>query len=115
MGYNTSFEGVINIAPPLTANEVEELNMFFDARHDDRNTPSIWCDLVAYESLIKWNGSEKTYALDEWIRYVINHFIGKDHTCNGKMIAHGEDYGDIWQIVVIDNEVSTRKGKIIFE
>lgn len=88
--------------------------------------PSLWCNFTADAdgTALEWTGSEKTQCGDEWIEYLINHFLKPDalasksgldyfkdftfdHVCNGQMLAQGEDIQDRWKIIVTDNEVTT--------
>jgi len=149
MGYTTDFEGQINIQPPLNPTEIKYLSAFFEMRHmhredgpyyvgggeegvfdQNQTDPSqpkygLWCDLEVAEdgTAIRWNGSEKSYAMDEWMEYIIEHFIGKDpiakkenshfgfldgHTVEGIMYAQGEDSDDTWQLHVSDGKVFKR-------
>jgi hypothetical protein len=40
--------------------------------------PSLWCDWVPTDDggAIEWNGAEKFHDADEWMLYLIDHFIG---------------------------------------
>lgn len=93
---------------------------------------------------IEWNGMEKFYDSADWMEYIIDHFLKPDarllkriqldtfgafgwdfderfkeftfdHVLNGTIYADGEDPGDLWQLVVIDNEVETRAANITYE
>ncbi|MGF1428652.1 hypothetical protein [Kitasatospora sp. LaBMicrA B282] len=85
--------------------------------------PSRWCNWEATDdgAAIEWNGAEKFYNSPEWMTYLIDHFLKPggaaqgqpgfehftfDHTINGVIDAEGEEPGDIWQLLVRDNEVS---------
>lgn len=84
--------------------------------------PGLWCQWTPTEdgTAIEWDGGEKFYASEEWMEYIIKHFIGsnpiaptkettlqflKPHTLNGVIEAQGEDDEDHWFLVVEDNEV----------
>lgn len=96
--------------------------------------PSLWCNFLPTEdgTAIRWNECEKTYEGYAWIKYLIDHFLKpkakthnmespsfKDftynHICNGELIAQGEDPTDHWKIVVKDNVVSVKKGRIVYD
>jgi len=72
--------------------------------------PGLWCQWVVTEDgkFIEWDGSGKFYESEEWMRYIINNFIGKDYSCNGIIEAQGEDRYDHWFLTVKNNKVSTR-------
>jgi len=89
-------------------------------------------------SIIEWDGGEKFYNATEWMGYIIDHFLRPgavaqtaaqgtpewdlyfqhftfDHILNGEIEAQGEDREDIWLLVVKDNEVSVRNGRIVYD
>jgi len=81
--------------------------------------PGLWCQWVPSDDgkAIEWDGGEKFYESVEWMRYIIDHFIGQNplakkeipflekHTLNGTIEAYGEDRDDRWDLVVKNNEV----------
>ncbi len=89
--------------------------------------PSLWCGWIPTPdgTAIEWDGTEKFYASEEWMQYLIDHFLkpgglaqGKpgfgsftfDHVLSGRIEAEGEERSDVWTLVVEDNRVSTRAG-----
>jgi hypothetical protein len=145
MGYTTEFKGQIKVEPPLSEEEAKFLEAFSKTRHmergrgpyyvdsayghgdnDDvadynqngRGQPGLWCHWVATEdrSALEWDGGEKFYDPEEWMRYLIDHFLKPghiaplpflgQHTLNGSILAQGEDIEDRWRLNVIDNIVS---------
>ena len=91
--------------------------------------PSLWCNFYTNikGTIIIWNGSEKTREGDQWIRYLIDHFLKPNaiasknddpqfknftfnHICNGTLVAQGEDMADRWIIEVVDNQVTKKFG-----
>ena len=109
MGYTTDFYGQFTITPPLDATTVEEINAFCAERHDNHPI-GIWCDLVASPTTLEWNGAEKTYSLDQWVKYVVNEFIApKGHRVDGFMEAQGEDPDDRWTLRVDNNVVAVQE------
>lgn len=87
--------------------------------------PSLWCDWepTADGTGIEWNQTEKFYDADVWMRYVIDHFLKAgglaqgqpgfedftfDHVVNGVIKAQGECPDDRWDLIVTDNQVTTR-------
>lgn len=150
MGYTTEFEGQIAIEPPLNAEELAYLNKFNDTRRMNRTKspyyvdgkgmagqdhetdivdynspagqPGLWCGWKPNDAgdAIEWDGGEKFYDSAEWMKYLIEHFIGLDpiarrvdasmsflqgHVCNGEITAQGEDSDDKWKLIVKDNKV----------
>ena len=108
MGYNTDYEGFINITPAISFVDAKAINDFAAERHEDEDdveTPSIWCDFkIDAEGELVWNGHQKTYCGAEWIEYIINNFL-LEYECNGTLRGQGEDVDDIFEIVVTNNKV----------
>lgn len=113
MGYSTEFEGHIVISPPASPELVKKINEFCDERHGTNVTPyagmpGFWCDLFVSEngSTLTWNGAEKTYELDKWIKLLISRFFEPNgHKLSGFLEAQGESYDDSYEIEVNDNDV----------
>jgi len=82
--------------------------------------PGLWCQWVPTDdgTAIRWDGSEKFYHSEEWMRYLIEHFVGSNplaqrqlpflqpHVLNGEIVAQGEHMDDRWKLVVEDNVVT---------
>lgn len=95
--------------------------------------PGLWCQWVVSEdgSEISWNGCEKFYDAEDWMAYIIEHFVGSNpvakqvdpsrfaflqgHTVEGDIFASGEESGDLWKIEVRDNVVTRVEGHVTFE
>lgn len=160
MGYTTDFDGEVTIDPPLSAEEVKYINQFAETRrmnrkngpyylgigdfgqdhesdiidynHPPEGQPGLWCQWVVSEdgTTLEWDGGEKFYDATEWMRYLIDHFLGHDpqaardnihfgflqgHTLNGIIYAQGEESGDVWKIVVDGNEVMEIRGRTVYD
>lgn len=91
--------------------------------------PSLWCQWVPTDdgTAIEWDGGEKFYEADHWMKYIIDHFLKPNalaksklaflqanHVCNGTINAQGEDNDDRWRLIVINNLVSTQSGEFTF-
>jgi hypothetical protein len=80
--------------------------------------PGLWCKWEPNEdgTAIEWNGHEKFYEWEAWLRYLVEHFLRPwGYTLNGEVEWEGEDQGDVGKIVVTDNNVTVKKGRIIYE
>jgi len=103
-----------------------------DIRNYDKppeGQPGLWCQWESNENgtAIEWNGAEKFYDADEWMEYIMIHFIGQNpkakdvlpflqgHACNGEILATGESGDDNWKIRVIDGRVSKILGRIVYD
>lgn len=91
--------------------------------------PGLWCQWVPNEdgTALEWDQGEKFYNSYDWMTYLIDHFLKPDclakselsflqanHTLNGEIEAVGEEQGDFWKLVVVDNVVSTQIGNIVY-
>ena len=79
--------------------------------------PGLWLQWVLNEdgTQLKWDGNEKFYGYVEWLKYLINHFFEPwGIKLNGEVEWTGEDRNDIGKIVVSNNVVEVKEGKIIY-
>lgn len=152
MGYTTTFDGQIEIVPPLNEQERDFLTKFAETRRMARGNgpyyvdgggsfgqaheedvinhnkppegqPGLWCQWrpIADGSALEWDGGEKFYNAPEWMKYIIDHFMGDDpiakkelpflqsHTLGGIIEAQGEDPDDKWRLIVRGNKVYKQK------
>lgn len=149
MGYDTEFRGYVTIDPPLNTDERSYMKDFCESRrvrrldgkpyvitrnHDDvesqngppEGQPGLWCDWRVSDDgmIIEWSGMEKFYNADQWMRYLIDHFLSPgayaqqdtdqdlrlgnftfNHIVNGVIYAQGEDPDDKWMLSVENNAV----------
>jgi len=80
--------------------------------------PSLWCQWVPTDDNkgIEWDGGEKFYSYVEWLNYIIANFLKSwGYTLNGEVTWEGEDRDDLGKIVVTDNEVTTKEGKVVYD
>ncbi|UGQ13596.1 hypothetical protein LO772_08325 [Yinghuangia sp. ASG 101] len=103
----------------------------------DPELPNLWCDFRPTQdgTAIVWDGTEKTYSAEEWIRHLVDTFLrpgarlaaelaapvpGRaypphlraftfDHTVTGTLHARGARLGDTWRIDVADNHVTATR------
>lgn len=91
--------------------------------------PGLWCQWVPNDNgtEIEWDGGEKFYNSPEWMQYIIDHFLAPgakakselpflqaNHVLNGEIEAQGEESDDRWLLVVKDNKVTTKAGRIVY-
>lgn len=97
--------------------------------------PGLWCQWIPINddgTDIGWDGGEKFYNAEEWMRYLIEHFLAEpahargseqderfarftfDHVLNGVVEAQGEDPADLWRLIVRDNAVSRVDAMVTF-
>jgi len=96
-----------------------------------RGQPGLWCKWVPTDddASIEWDGGEKFYYAEDWMQYLIDHFLKPgayasrsgdlqfeaftfDHIVNGHIDAAGEETDDRWRLIVRDNVV-TRANAVI--
>ena len=91
--------------------------------------PELWCDWIPTDdgTTLKWSGVEKSYEMEKWLNYLIEHFIGHNplaatefpflagHSLNGEIEAFGERHKDLWKIVVENSYVTILQGNIVYE
>ena len=115
MGYNTKFEGVMTLTPPLTLAQKREINEFCEARHGGnlevyQGFPGFWCNWKADGQFLHWSGTEKSYDMDMWLQQLINRFFKPwDVKVSGKMLAQGEEHSDRWTMEVGEGQMVTVK------
>lgn len=106
MGYSTEFKGEFKFSRELLSSELMEIKKFFG--EDCREHPE-WKrvgDYFYYINLkfnddfsgIRWDGSEKTGDLTDYINLIIDNVDIKDFLLTGKMLAQGEDIDDRYEI-----------------
>jgi hypothetical protein len=90
--------------------------------------PGLWCRWVPTEdgAAIQWDGGEKFYNAEDWMQYLIDHFVGsapsakamlpflQGHTLNGEIDACGDDPDDRWKLIVEDNRVLVAAGYVAY-
>lgn len=89
-----------------------------DYNRPPRTQPSLWLQWVPTEDgwYLEWDGSEKFYNYVEWLEYLIDRVLGpKGYILNGELEWEGEESGDLGKIIVTDNVVEVRRGKVIYE
>ncbi len=133
MGYNTDWNGVLNLSRELTPSEQQEWETIQNGRHDSqysygderREFPSIWCGFEVSGDCFTWDCGEKTYEGVGWIKFFIDKL--KEWSKNesiyawGEMQWDGEESDDIGRVVVEFNtitgkqSVKVQQGSIIYD
>jgi hypothetical protein len=122
MGYNTDFSGKLYFKHPLTQGEEAKLQTFMgeDCREHPEwgRTDLTWIDLKISDEFdgLEWDGSEKTYDLEEKINLILAQMkeTFPDFGLTGNLLAQGEDLHDRW-ILKIVNGVAVREDVGYFE
>ena len=117
MGYTTKFEGSFKLNRELTLKEYKEfmkLGGYDESEYKNYSKvyPSSYNQWVLNTDAdaIVWNGAEKFYEYVEWLQWLIdNFFCIKALFISGTVLWQGEEVGDVGEITVKNNIVSTRK------
>jgi len=114
-----------------------------DYNSPPKGQPGLWCQWVPADfdcdddgnpisaNAIEWDGNEKFYCAEEWLQYIIDHFIGKNplaklnqpeefdflqgHEVNGDIYAQGEESDDQWMMEVRDGVVKVKQGTVTYD
>jgi len=79
--------------------------------------PGLWCQWVPTDdgSELVWNGGEKFYNYVEWLQYLIDKILApRGYTLNGECQWFGEERDDVGVIIVKNNIVTTKVGKLTY-
>jgi hypothetical protein len=82
------------------------------------NQPGLWCQWVPTEDGdgLEWDGGEKFYNYIEWMEYIIEKLLKPwGYTVNGEIEWFGEDYDDRGIIVVENNDVDSKIGRVVYD
>lgn len=89
-----------------------------DSNLPPKTQPGLWCqwELQDDNQTIAWNNGEKFYYYVEWIEYLIESILKpRGYIVSGKVKWFGEDRDDNGIIIINNNDVSTKKGKITYK
>lgn len=88
-----------------------------------KTQPGLWLQWVPTEDGmgIEWDGNEKFYNYVEWLQYLIDSvfpYIVKEGdeplVLNGEIEWEGEESGDLGRIVVKDNIIDVKHGRVVY-
>jgi len=80
--------------------------------------PGLWCQWIPTDdgSELVWNGGEKFYNYVEWLQYLIDKILApRGYTLNGECQWFGENRDDVGTIIVKNNVVTTKVGKLVYD
>lgn len=81
--------------------------------------PGQWCNWMILDNsgkhYLTWDGGEKFYNYIPWLKYLINHFFERwGIKLNGEISWFGEQRSDLGKIIVKDNVVKIKPGRIVY-
>ena len=80
--------------------------------------PGLWCQWIPTDdgSELVWDGGEKFYNYVEWLDYLIDKILApRGYTLNGECQWFGEERDDVGVIIVKNNKVTTKVGKLVYD
>lgn len=80
--------------------------------------PGLWCQWTVSDdnTELEWDGGEKFYFYEEWLKYLIAHFISKwGYKLSGEVEWSGENREDLGILVVDDNQLTVKYGEIKYK
>lgn len=80
--------------------------------------PGLWCQWTSSDdgAHIQWDGGEKFYEYEEWLKYIIQHFLTPwGCTLNGCVEWEGEDEEDTGALTVTNNTVRIYTDRLEYE
>lgn len=83
-----------------------------------KTQPSLWCQWIPTEDRLhlEWDGGEKFSEYVEWLEYLLQKIIiPAGYVLNGTIKWDGEEQGDTGKIIVTNNLVTVKEGKIVYE
>jgi len=89
-----------------------------DFNEPPASQPGLRCQWLIDDDgkVIEWDGNEKFYDYVEWIKYLIDRILKpRGYIVNGEVTWEGEDNDDIGKIVVRDNVVTVKNGRIVYD
>lgn len=121
MGYSTEFQGELKFTRELTS---EQLDALSDMLHEDCRDYPEWeapglyyidLELTADESGLQWDGSEKTYFMDQLVNVVITQMRKRwpDFGLTGSLMAQGENIEDRWMLFIGEDGLAHKQSVVM--
>jgi hypothetical protein len=80
--------------------------------------PGLWCQWIPTDKgdQLVWDEGEKFYDYEDWLQYLIDNFFKPwDRVLNGEVYWIGEDPDDRGVLVVENNVLTVKHGRVIYE
>ena len=118
MGYTTDFDGKFEFNKPLDLETYRILEELAEERHDDGDFPSYYCQWIPTKDgkYLEWDENEKFYNYIQWLEYIIENILKpKGYILNGEVTWEGEESPDFGKIIIKNNVIETKQGKIKYD
>lgn len=87
-----------------------------DGNSPPTGQPGLWCQWIVEDGELRWDGGEKFYEYEKWLKYLVDNFFKPwGYTLNGTVEWFGEDRNDRGMLVLKDNKLSVKVAKITYE
>jgi len=119
VGHPIGPEGAFYVGSAANGNFGQEKDAsVIDGNSSGRSMPGLWCQWVPTDdgTAIQWDGNEKFYEYEAWLSFVIDSFLKPwGRTLDGEVTWEGEDSSDRGKLIVKDNVVSVKRGRVRIE
>jgi hypothetical protein len=118
MGYNTDFDGALNIEPPMC----DEHRRFINDNAKSMKYPDLPDCPQAYLQWVisddgkhlEWDGNEKFYEYEEWLDYLLREYLTPwGYKVNGEISWRGAEDDDRGTIYVKDNVAESVQDDVV--
>ena len=89
-----------------------------DSNSPPSTQPSLWCQWLLQKDnqTIKWDEGEKFYGYIDWIKYLIDKILKpRGYFVSGEVEWFGDDREDLGKIIIKNNDVTVKTGRIAFD
>lgn len=89
-----------------------------DSNRPPKTQPGLWLQWIPTKdgNYLEWDEVEKFYEYVAWLEYLIDKVIKPaGFVLNGEVTWQGEESDDMGKIIVKDNEVTTKEGKVYYK
>jgi len=96
----------------------EKDDNIIDFNRPPNTQPGLWCQWNPNDTgdTLMWNGGEKFYNYKEWLQYLIDKILApRGYTLNGEVFWNGEDSDDFGKIVVLNNVMTAKEGRRVYD
>lgn len=101
-------EGEFYIPPKTNLFGMDRDASIIDFNTPPSTQPNLWCKWIYDESqnCIKWNGAEKFYKPELWIKYLVENILDPGYKVNGKATFSCQYIDESGEIIIDDNKVT---------
>ena len=96
----------------------EKDDTIIDFNRPPNTQPGLWCEWIPNDNgdALEWNGGEKFYNYTDWLQYLIgNVMTPRGYTLNGEVFWNGEYNDDFGKIVVLNNVMTVKVGRRVYD